>query len=71
MSTVYQCKCFCGAVEFEVSGEPAAMGYCDCKDCAEWAGAPINSFSLWKPESLKCPSGDFMSRMNRLSGAPS
>ena len=22
-------------------------------------------------EALKCPSGDFMSRMNRLSGAPS
>ena len=24
----YKGSCFCGAVEFTVSGEPAAMGYC-------------------------------------------
>ena len=25
---LYQGRCFCGAVEFTVSGEPVAMGYC-------------------------------------------
>ncbi|HHZ97967.1 MAG TPA: GFA family protein, partial [Candidatus Marinimicrobia bacterium] len=24
----YKGSCFCGAVEFTVSGEPAGMGYC-------------------------------------------
>src|SRR4029453_19492945 len=23
-------SCFCGEVQFEVNGEPAAMGYCHC-----------------------------------------
>jgi hypothetical protein len=26
-------KCFCGAVEFSVSGEPVAMGFCHCESC--------------------------------------
>lgn len=32
MNTEPSCKgsCFCGAVEFTVSGDPAAMGYCHC-----------------------------------------
>jgi hypothetical protein len=25
---VYSGKCFCGAVEIRVTGEPVAMGYC-------------------------------------------
>ena len=33
MSDVYKGSCFCGAVEIEVSGAPAAMGYCHCDDC--------------------------------------
>ena len=51
-------RCFCGAVEFEVSGAPAAMGYCHCVDCTTWAASPINSFSLWSPENLKVTKGE-------------
>jgi len=29
----YQGSCFCGAVQFTVTGEPAAMGYCHCSSC--------------------------------------
>ena len=58
MAGPYKGHCFCGAVEFEVSGEPAAMGYCHCTDCAEWAGAPINSFSLWPPGSVTVTKGE-------------
>ena len=57
MSESYQGSCFCGAVTFELSGTPLRMGYCHCEDCAAWAGAPINAFSLWKPESLKITQG--------------
>lgn len=45
-------SCFCGAVEFTVTGEPAAMGYCHCESCRHWSGGPVNAFSLWKPESV-------------------
>lgn len=51
-------SCFCGAVKFELSGAPNVMGYCHCTDCAHWAGAPINAFSLWAPDNLKVTQGE-------------
>lgn len=53
----YQGSCFCGAVEFTVTGEPAAMGYCHCESCRHWSGGPVNAFSLWNPESVKITKG--------------
>lgn len=50
-------SCFCGAVEIELTGAPTAMGYCHCSDCAQWAAAPINAFSLWPPESVSVTKG--------------
>ena len=51
-------SCFCGAVKIDVAGDPEMMGYCHCTDCAEWAGAPVNAFSLWKPENVKITQGE-------------
>jgi hypothetical protein len=53
----YLGKCFCGSVELEVDGSPAAMGYCHCNSCRSWSGAPVNAFSLWKPEAVRVASG--------------
>jgi hypothetical protein len=55
---VYEGKCFCGAVEIRVTGEPAAMGYCHCASCRSWSAGPINAFSLWKPEAVKVTKGE-------------
>ena len=49
--------CFCGAVQIEVSGEPAAMGYCHCASCRSWSAAPVNAFSLWQPDAVKVVAG--------------
>jgi hypothetical protein len=49
--------CFCGEVQFEVSGEPVAMGYCHCASCRHWSAGPVNAFSLWKPEALQVTQG--------------
>nr|WP_280043777.1 GFA family protein [Pseudomonas sp. Hg5Tf]MDH2561983.1 GFA family protein [Pseudomonas sp. Hg5Tf] len=49
----YNGSCFCGAVEFTVSGEPTAMGYCHCESCRHWSAAPVNAFTLWKPEAVQ------------------
>lgn len=51
-------RCFCGAVEFQVSGEPAAMGYCHCESCRHWSAGPVNAFSLWQPGALKVTKGE-------------
>jgi hypothetical protein len=50
-------KCFCGAVEFTVTGEPAAMGYCHCSSCREWSAGPVNAFTLWPPDALQVTKG--------------
>ena len=50
-------SCFCGAVKLEVFGEPNAMGYCHCKDCASWSGTPINSYVFWSIDKLEITKG--------------
>ena len=53
----YAGSCFCGAVAFSVSGEPAGMGYCHCESCRSWSAGPVNAFSLWKPEAVTVNKG--------------
>jgi hypothetical protein len=53
----YAGSCFCGAVELEVTGTPEAMGYCHCQACRSWSAAPVNAFSLWKPDAVRVTSG--------------
>ena len=53
--------CFCGAVEIQVTGEPAGMGYCHCRSCRSWSGGPVNAFTLWQPASVKVTKGSLAS----------
>jgi hypothetical protein len=52
-----QGRCFCGAVEIEVSGKPNLMGYCHCHSCQSWSGAPAIAFTLWPRDSVKVTKG--------------
>lgn len=58
MSNTYNGKCFCGAVEIEVSGAPNVQGYCHCRSCRSWSGGPVNGFSLWPAENFKVLKGE-------------
>lgn len=53
----YKGSCFCGAVQLTVKGEPLGMGYCHCRDCQLWSAGPINTFTLWQPESVEITQG--------------
>jgi len=53
----YKGKCFCGAVEIAVTGEPVGAGYCHCASCRSWSAGPVNAFTLWKPESVRVTKG--------------
>jgi hypothetical protein len=55
--TTYKGSCFRGAVQIEVAGEPAGMGYCHCNSCRSWSASPVNAFTLWKPEAVRTVSG--------------
>lgn len=53
----YQGRCFCGEVQFELTGDPVAMGYCHCESCRHWSAGPVNAFSLWAPDALRLTRG--------------
>ena len=57
MKQTYEGSCFCGAVQLAVTGEPAAAGYCHCESCRSWSAAPVNAFSLWKPDAVTITRG--------------
>lgn len=57
MDNTHQGSCFCGSVQFTVSGEPAAMGYCHCESCRHWSAGPVNAFTLWQPDAVKITRG--------------
>lgn len=56
-NSTYSGSCFCGAVQFTVTGEPVAMGYCHCDSCRKWSAGPVNAFTLWKPEAVRVTRG--------------
>lgn len=58
MSASHSGSCFCGAVQFTVTGEPVAMGYCHCESCRHWSAGPVNAFTLWPPAALKVTKGE-------------
>lgn len=61
--TTYKGTCFCGAVAIEAEGEPEAMGYCHCSSCRSWSAAPVNAFTLWKPQNVRVTKGaEFIGR---------
>jgi hypothetical protein len=57
-------------VQFEVTGQPVAMGYCHCESCRTWSAGPVNAFSLWNPEALKVTRGaQSIGRFNKTPGS--
>jgi hypothetical protein len=53
----YKGRCFCGAVELCVQGNPVGMGFCHCDSCRSWAAAPLNAFTLWPPSAVQVTRG--------------
>jgi len=67
MADTHSGACFCGAVAIEVTGSPVQMGYCHCKSCRSYSGAPVSAFTLWKQENVKVTKGaDLLGRFNKV-----
>ena len=56
-NTTYQSGCACGAVQLEITGDPAVQAYCHCDSCRSWLGAPIHAASLWPTQSVTVTKG--------------
>ena len=44
MSEVYAGGCACGAIRYEISGEPVFQNHCQCRDCQRKSGTGHGSF---------------------------
>ena len=49
---IYTGQCYCGATEVSVLGEPLASGYCHCKSCQSFHGAPFIRWSVWPSDAV-------------------
>lgn len=51
-------RCLCGAITYEVTGEPDVVALCHCRDCQRGAGAPVVSWAMFPEAALKVTKGE-------------
>ena len=49
--------CLCGAVRYEISGEPLALLYCHCKECRRATGSSLNTSLFVRRADFRIVSG--------------
>lgn len=50
--------CHCGAIRYEVEGEPIHAALCHCTDCRRSAGAPMVCWTLFSNENFRVTQGE-------------
>lgn len=50
--------CRCGAVRYEVSGDPENVTLCHCSDCRKSAGAPMVAWAAFREERFRLMQGE-------------
>lgn len=50
--------CHCGAVRYEVEGEPYTHALCHCSDCRRHSGAPMVGWTMYTQEALRITHGE-------------
>jgi hypothetical protein len=58
--------CHCGAVRYEVEGDPHHNAICHCEDCRASAGAPMVAWYCVKEEQFRQTSGE----VSQFEGTP-
>ncbi len=59
--------CHCGAVRYEVQGEPKHAALCHCSDCRKSAGAPMVAWAAYSEGDFKVTKG--AAKTHNSSGA--
>jgi hypothetical protein len=45
-------QCHCGAIRYQLDGEPVRHALCHCKDCRRHAGAPMVAWAIYPARAL-------------------
>jgi hypothetical protein len=59
--------CHCGAIRYEVSGEPQHVALCHCVDCRKSAGAPMVAWAAFTEAEFRMTKGE--AKTHNSSGA--
>lgn len=51
-------RCHCGAVRYELTGQPIAHALCHCGDCRRHAGAPMVGWAMFPADALTVTQGE-------------
>lgn len=49
--------CHCGAIRYEVEGEPFTHALCHCSDCRRHAGAPMVGWTMYPETAVRLTRG--------------
>jgi len=60
--------CYCGAVRFEVSGEPIWIGHCHCDSCRRASGSVMTTLASYNTDQVKFTDTLPVSEANHPSG---
>ena len=63
----YSGRCLCGAVQYQLTGEPKSVSVCHCVDCQRSSGAPMVAWAEYLEASLNLTKG--MPKTINSSGA--
>ena len=50
-------RCLCGAIGYQLSGEPKVVALCHCSDCRRSAGAPVVAWAMFPEAALSVTKG--------------
>jgi hypothetical protein len=53
MSEAYKGGCACGAVRYEINGEPVFQNHCQCRDCQQESGTGHGSYLTFMRDGVK------------------
>ena len=54
----YSGRCFCGAIQYQIKGQPNVVALCYCTDCRRSSGAPMVVWAMFPEVSLTLTKGN-------------
>ncbi len=56
-ATLITGRCLCGDVQYEISQEAISSGYCHCRKCQRFSGAPVTMFTTFPQAAVRFTKG--------------